>query len=131
MAERSLWFESHLFADRAGRRAREACEQLGPDVHEKILVAGDRLAGVSAAVAQQFYRHAAAVWRALGPGDFDRWFGLGHELLANEPSHRDAALAYFSVAPRVVAAAGVARLAAWCEIGAHVAAISRKLGATF
>jgi nitric oxide reductase NorD protein len=131
MSERSLWFESHLFADRTGRRAREACEQLGPGVHGQILAAGDRLARVSAAVAQQFYRHAAAAWRAFGAVDFERWFMLGHGLLAGEPAHRDAALAYFSVSPKGAAAAGIGRLALWCETGMRVATVSRKLGATF
>lgn len=131
MTDRSLWFESHLFADRAGRRAREACERLGPQIHEQMLAAGDRLATASPAVAQQFYRHAAAVWQAVGADAFERWLAFGQDLLGSEPSHRDAALAYFSVAPKAVASAGIQRLSAWCAIGKRVAAMSRKLSAAF
>src|SRR6266849_1550958 len=100
MADRSLWYEAHLFADRAGRRAREACEQLGPQAHEIILARGDRVAAVSSSVAQQFYKHAAAVWEALGAAGFERWVGLGHDLLTAEPWHRDAALAFFTVSSK-------------------------------
>ncbi|MFI5397361.1 MAG: VWA domain-containing protein [Candidatus Binatia bacterium] len=131
MADRSLWFESHLFADRRGRRARTDCEQLGVQAHEVILAAGDRLASTSPVVAQQFYRHAAAAWRAFGGDQFARWVDLGATLLSSEPAQRDAALAYFSVAPKALARAGLERLDAWCAAGARVAAISRKLGATF
>jgi len=128
---RSLWFESHLFADRAGRRAREAAEHLGPEIHEHVLAAGDRLAATSAAVAQQFYRHAAAVWQALGPREFEAWLVLGQELLSGQPSLRDGALAYFTIAPKAVAAVGVSGLSQWCAIGRQVAAVSRKLGGMF
>jgi len=128
---RSLWLESHLFADRAGRRAREAGERLGSAVHEKILLDGDRLASASAAIAQQFYRHAAAVWQALGARDFDRWFDLGHDLLTGAAPQRDAALAYFSITPKAVANAGMERLTTWCATGKQVGSVSRKLGATF
>jgi nitric oxide reductase NorD protein len=131
MTDRSLWFESHLFADRAGRRAREACDRLGPQIHEHILAAGDRLAAASPAVAQQFYRHAAAVWQTVGPDEFDRWLVFGQDLLSNEPSHRDSALAYFSVTPNAVASAGLDRLSAWCATGKRVAVVSRKLSAAF
>jgi len=131
MTDRSLWFESHLFADRAGRRARSACEQLGSAIHERILAAGDHLAATSAAVAQQFYRQAAAVWQALGPDDFERWLHLGDDLLTGEPSHRDAALAYFTVSPKAVATVGVPGMTAWCAVGKQVAVTSRKLGASF
>jgi len=128
---RSLWFESHLFADPAGRRARVAAEQLGTDVHEQILAVGDQLATTSAAVAQQFYRHAAAVWQAVGANDFARWADGGQELLTVEPANRDAALAYFSVTPKAVARGGIAELAAWCAIGRELTLVSRRLGATF
>jgi nitric oxide reductase NorD protein len=131
MPDRSLWFESHLFADRAGRRAREAGERLGPSIHEQILAAGDRLAAASPAVAQQFYRHAAAVWQTSGPDTFDRWLAFGQDLLGDEPSHRDAALAYFSVTPKAVASAGINHLSAWCATGKRVATVSRKLSAAF
>ncbi len=128
---RSLWFESHLLAERAGRKAREACERLGTQAHETILAAADRLATASPGIAQQFYRGAAGVWQALGATEFVRWFDLGHGLLVGEPAQRDAAAAYFSVPPRTLAQVGIASLAAWCDTGSRVAAVSRKLGALF
>jgi nitric oxide reductase NorD protein len=136
MTERSLWLDARLLAERAGRRARAAAEQLGARVHDAILVVGDDLAAASPAVAQQFYRHAAAVWRSCGAEDFARWVALGRELLRTEslsspPEQRAAALAYFSVAPAAVAQAGIARMAAWCDLSRRVATASRKLGATF
>ena len=66
---RSLWFESHLFSDRAGRRARDAAERLGAAIHERILANGDRLATLSATIAQQYYKNAAAVWEAAGAAE--------------------------------------------------------------
>jgi nitric oxide reductase NorD protein len=131
MADRSLWFESHLFGDPAGRRARALAARLGADVHAQILAIGDHLAATSAAVAQQYYRHAAAVWQALGAEDFRRWAGLGTDLLTVEPANRDAAQAFFSVPPRAVRCGGVAALASWCAIGRELAAVSRRLGAAF
>jgi nitric oxide reductase NorD protein len=131
MADRSLWFESHLLADRAGRRARQACEHLGPEIHQRILSAGDRLAKSSPAIAQQFYRHAADVWRAVGEPDFERWLQLGTALTEDPGATRDAGLAYFSVPARALARAGTDRLHAWCTAGRDVATVSRKLGATF
>jgi len=131
MADRSLWFESHLLHDRAGRRARLACERLGAAAHEKILLAGDRLAATSPAIAQQFYRHAADVWQAVGVDDFDRWLRLGEGFLHGSVAHREAAMAYFGVLPRVIAAAGLARVAEWCDAGTRVATVSRKLGGTY
>lgn len=131
MADRSLWFESHLFADRAGRRARAAAERLGPAVHETILAAGDRLATASPVVAQQYYRRAAAVWQVFGAQGFGRWLEMGHALLTREPALRDAALAYFGVESRGLGRIGLDRLRGWCDIGVHVSAASRKLGAVF
>lgn len=131
MGTRALWFESHLLGERAGRRAREACERLGPAVHETILRAGDRLATVSPAVAQAFYRQAPDVWQALGDTDFSRWVELGHAFLADPRPHREAALAFFGVPAPAVAAAGVRGLRIWCDIGRDVAETSRKLSATF
>src|SRR6185295_12042951 len=131
MADRSLWFESHLFADASGRRARAAAERLGDEVHARILGVGDRLAATSAAVAQQFYRHAAAMWQTLGADDFGRWVGLGQDLLTVDPANRDTALAFFSVTPKAVASGGIVELAAWCAIGRRLAAVSRRLGVTF
>jgi nitric oxide reductase NorD protein len=128
---RSLWFESHLLADRAGRRALAAAERLGPGVHETILVAGDRLAAASPVVAQQFYRGAAAGWQAFGADGFSRWVNMGYALLTREPALRDAAQAYFSVAPKALARVGLDRLRRWCDIGVRVSATSRKLGAVF
>jgi nitric oxide reductase NorD protein len=131
MSQRALWFESHLFADRAGRRARTACEQLGAQTHETILAAGDRLAAASVSVAQQFYRHAAGVWQTVGARDFDAWLRLGQDLLTGNPPSGDAALAYFSVTPRALSRVGLAGVTAWCATGKSVTAVSRKLGETF
>jgi nitric oxide reductase NorD protein len=131
MADRSLWFESHLFAESAGRRARDACQRLGTAVHETILLAGDRLAHMSPAVAQQFYRSAPGVWEGLGADGFERWLQLGCDLLMYEPASRDGALAYFSAPPKAVANAGVERLTAWCATGRRLVAVSRRLGAIF
>ena len=131
MSIRSLWFESHLFADRAARRARAASAALGTVVHEHILASGDRLAKESAIVAQQFYRNAAAVWQAVGAADFERWVELGEALLRGEGAHRDAALAHFSVAPDAVAVCGVAGIESWENMARALAKRSRRLAATF
>lgn len=131
MSTRALWFESHLFADRGGRRARAACAALGSVVHEHILAIGDRLARESAIVAQQFYRNAPALWQAVGAADFERWVALGEALLSGEGAHRDAALAHFSVAPNVVAECGVAGLESWGNMARSLAKRSRRLAATF
>ena len=96
-----------------------------------MLEAGDQLARSSPVVAQQFYRAAAAVWELLGAEEFTRWYELGYALLQAEPPNRDAALAYFSVAPRAVAQAGLPWLRGWCARGTEVSALSRKLGATY
>jgi len=131
MSTRSLWFEAHLLADPAGRRARRAGEALGETVHEQILAGGDRLAKESAIVAQQFYRHAAAVWQAVGADDFATWMGLGESQLSGEAANREAALAHFSVAPKVVAQCGVAALARWNDLARSIGKSSRRLAATF
>ncbi len=125
---RAIWYEAHLLSDRAGRRAREACERLGPDVHERILADGDRLAQSAALVAQAFYKHAAPVWQALGAEDFGRWFDLGHALSTAEPTQRDAALAFFAVPPKGFAAVGTARLATWCAVGRRVLRVVAQAG---
>ncbi|MCK6557334.1 VWA domain-containing protein [Candidatus Binatia bacterium] len=131
MGTRALWFEAHLLGERAGRQAREACERLGPAVHETILRAGDRLAAVSPAVAQAFYRRAPEVWLALGEADFLHWVDLGNEFLSGARPHREAALAFFGVPAPAVAGAGLQGLQAWCAIGRRLAETSRKLSATF
>ncbi|MBP1685827.1 MAG: hypothetical protein H6Q33_1970 [Deltaproteobacteria bacterium] len=131
MVDRSLWFESHLFADARGRRARRECERLGPRVHERILAAGDRLAAASPAVAQQYYRIAAAAWLTFGAEGFGAWVELGAGVLAGGPAQRDAALAYFSVPAKTLGRAGLQRLRAWCALGMQVAALSRRLSVTF
>jgi hypothetical protein len=128
---RSLWFESHLFADRAGRRARDACQRLGSDVHDEILARGDRLATLSPNIAQQYYKSAAGIWQATGGDGFKRWFDLGFDLLTAEAMPRDAAMAFFAMSAKTTTSAGLDRLAAWCVLGKQVAAVSRKLGATF
>src|SRR5512139_977986 len=131
MAVRSLWFESHLFADHAGRRARASAERLGPAICETILAGGDRLAAASPVVAQQDYRRAAAAWQAFGGEGFGRGLDLGQALLTREPALRDAALAYFGVDGKALGRIGLERLQVWCDMGVHVSANSRKLGAVF
>jgi hypothetical protein len=131
MADRSLWFEAHLFADRGGRRARAACERLGAASHDVILTTGDRLASASPTVAQQFYRHAAAVWEALEQTEFQAWVRLGEELLQLEQGHREAGLAYFSTPADVVKRAGLPRLQEWCAAAKRISEVSRKLAASF
>lgn len=131
MTQRALWFESHLFADRAGKQARSDCERLGNDVHQRILQAGDRLAAASPVVAQRFYKHAAPVWKALGEVGFGRWLDLGAGLLTPEATHRDAALAYFSVPARALATAGLERIGEWVDAGVDIASVSRRLSASF
>lgn len=127
MVDRSLWFESHLFAEARGRRARRACERLGAQTHATILAAGDRLAAASPAVAQQYYRVAAAAWVAFGAEGFAAWVELGAAVLAGGPVQRDAALAFFSVPANGLARAGLRRLRAWCATGMHVAGVSQRL----
>jgi hypothetical protein len=131
MADRSLWFEAHLFADRSGRRARAACERLGSAAHEVILATGDRLASASPTVAQQFYRHAAGIWNAFGQQGLEQWVRLGEELLQLEQGHREAGLAYFSTSPEVVERAGLPRLQEWCAAARRISEVSRKLAACF
>jgi len=131
MTQRALWFESHLFADRAGRQARSDCERLGDAVHERILNEGDRLAAMSPVVAQRYYKHAAGAWKALGASDFGRWVDLGADMLALETGQRESALAYFSVTTKSLAAAGMTRIAEWAAMGTEIAVLSRRLSASF
>lgn len=131
MADRSLWLDGHLLDDRAGRQAHAAAEALGPEAHAALLARGDALAAVSAAVAQRYYLRAAALFASFGADGFARWADAGDALLRREPAQREAALAYFSVAPRVARAVGADALVAWCRLGGDAAAVSRKLGAAF
>jgi len=131
MADRSLWFDAHLLGDRAGRQARAAGEALGEDVHAAILARGDALAAISAAVAQRYYLRAAPIHSSFGEAGFARWAAAGAALLEHEPPQREAALAYFSVAPKVAASVGADALVSWNQLGVQVADVSRKLGAAF
>jgi nitric oxide reductase activation protein len=131
MTQRALWFESHLLSDPAGRRARADCERLGEQAHRRILGEGDRLAAASPVVAQEFYKRAAAAWRAFGEAGFKRWVDLGGDLLALETGQRDAALAFFSVSARALATVGVDRLADWAAAAVEIAAESKRLSAVF
>src|SRR5436190_20813884 len=99
---RSLWFESrHL--DVGAPRVRAELDALAPDVREEVLATGDRLAAVSLTLAQQYCRRAPAA-RRLGDDAFQRWVQHGAALATEEPSSRDAAAAYFAVAPEPLAA---------------------------
>ncbi|HVM96162.1 MAG TPA: hypothetical protein VMT89_07220, partial [Candidatus Acidoferrales bacterium] len=128
---RSLWFESHLFTDRAGRRARAACEELGSTIHEEILELGDRVAALSPIIAQQYYKTAPGVWQAAGKATFRSWFDLGFDLLTGDTLPRDAAMAFFAISAKTATAAGLAKLGTWRDLAKDIAAVSRKLAATF
>lgn len=131
MATRSLWFDSHLLAERAGRQAKAAAEQLGESVHADILRRGDAIAEVSAAVAQRYYLRAAAIHAGLGGAAFARWADDGAAFLHGDTPQRESALAYFSLPTKVALAVGSDGIAAWCSLGRELTGLSRKLGATF
>lgn len=131
MSTRALWFESHLLSEPAGRRAQRAAEALGKEVHEYLLSTGDQLAKDSAIVAQQFYRQAAATWQMLGRADFEIWTSLGMAQLSGDSANRDAALAIFSVPPKVLGQCGMESLRSWDELARTIAKSSRRLAATF
>ncbi len=56
---------------------------------------GDRLAAISAVLAQRYYRRAAAAWTAFGADGFERWVALGRTVgqrRAAVPRRRDGVL---------------------------------------
>ena len=130
-AARSIWLESHLLNDPDGAEAHDAAIALGESVHDVLLRHGDRLATVSAVLAQSYYRSAAYVWRAFGKEDFLRWFDLGEGLATREPSCREGAIAFFSVPPDGFGAEGLRRAEEWCQLGCALADVSAKLAVSF
>ncbi len=131
MSPRSSWLTSHLLADPDGAAAHGTAQSLGRDVHEELLVVGDRLAGISALLAQQYYRQAAAIRRAFGVDGFRRWVALGELLATEEPPCREGAVAFFAAPPPAFGPGGLATAAAWWELGRELTRTSRKLAATF
>lgn len=128
---RAVWLGSHLLNEAAGAAAHAAAQALGPTVHGQLLAAGDRLAAVSAVLAQRYYRRAAAMWTAFGADGFARWLALGEALASGEPACRDGASAFFGVAPAGFGKGGIDTAAQWCALGRELAATSAKLAALF
>ncbi|HSP98441.1 MAG TPA: VWA domain-containing protein [Candidatus Dormibacteraeota bacterium] len=130
-ALRAVWLGSHLLDEPEGAAAHVAGEALGAATHAHLLQIGDRLAAVSAVLAQRYYRRAAAAWTALGADGFAQWVALGEQLASSEPSCRDGAMAYFALAPSAFGREGLRTAAAWCALGRELSATSNKLAATF
>ncbi len=128
---RDVWLSSHLLNDPAGAAAHRDATALGAAAHEALLAIGDRLAVASAVLAQQYYRHAAAAWRAFESAAFLRWWTLGEQLATVEPICRDGAMAYFAVAPTAFGSGGLDTAAEWCRLGNALAAVSPKLAGVF
>ncbi|MBX3023304.1 hypothetical protein KF840_00165 [bacterium] len=128
---RAVWLSSHLLDDPEGAAAHAAAEALGAAVHAPMLQVGDRLAALSAVLAQRYYRRAAAAWEAFGADGFAEWVRLGEDLAGGEPACRDGAMAYFALAPAAFGREPLSTAAAWCGLGRELAATSSKLAATF
>ncbi|MBI3770648.1 MAG: VWA domain-containing protein [Deltaproteobacteria bacterium] len=126
---RSAWFESrHLDAGAPALRAE--LQALDPDARAAVLAVGDRLAAVSLTLAQQYCRRAPAAWR-LGGGTFRRWVRHGEALATEEPASREAAAAYFALAPGAIAALPEGELEAWLVLARRALDVSRRLGELF
>lgn len=129
---RHLWFDNrHLLGDAAGQQLLAELEALGPRPRETILTAGDRFAAISLTLAQSFCRHAPAAWKIFGGEVFSRWVAIGERLAGEEPSSREGAMAYFTIAPSTVAHLGLETVATWAEIGRDTLKASRRLGSQF
>jgi hypothetical protein len=129
---RHLWFDSrHLLGNPAGQTLLAELDALGGRTRETILATGDRLAGVSLTLAQAFCRVAPAAWHVFGANAFSRWVAIGERLAAEEPSSRDGATAYFTIAPHNLSVLGLELVEAWCEVGRDVLKVSRRLGTQF
>lgn len=130
-ALRSVWLGSHLLDDPDGAAAHAAAEALGAVPHAQLLHIGDRLAAVSAVLAQRYYRRAAAAWSAFGPDGFAEWVRLGEGLAGGDVACREGAMAYFALAPAAFGREPLKTAAAWCALGRELATTSNKLAATF
>lgn len=129
--ERAVWLGSHLLDDPVGAAAHRNAMALGRETHESILRFGDRLAGTSGVLAQQYYKQAAAAWNHFGEDGFRLWFSLGERLVQEPVQCREGAMAYFGVAPAAFGSRGLEGAAAWCRLGSGIAAISPKLAGIF
>lgn len=128
---RERWFDpdrADLFRD---RRSRTNWGRLEVTAREEILTNGDRLATLSPQLARAWFRSAPTVRASLGESLSRQWFDLGYELLADNRTDRDAALALFDLPPAVLAEAGAERLTTWVALGTRLSAESRKLGTAF
>lgn len=131
MTNRELWLDDAFRRTRAGQVAWATAAVLDAAEREWLLARGDGLAEVSVAVAQRYYAHAALLAPAIGWDAVRRWTAGGVRLLGGEPPNREAALAYFEIAPRVVTRAGVDVILEWATAAASLSAISRRLTVEF
>ena len=126
---RSLWFESrHLDTGATELRARLAA--LPDDERAVLLGVGDRLAALSLTLAQQYCRRAPDAW-ALGVEAFTHWIAGAERLAGGDHGSRNAAAAYFTLPPAMLAALAPRDLDAWLTLAHDVLATSRRLGEAF
>ena len=126
---RSLWFESrHLDTGAPELRARLAA--LPDDERAVLLGVGDRLAALSLTLAQQYCRRAPDAW-ALGVEAFTHWIAGAERLAGGDHGSRNAAAAYFTLPPAMLAALAPRDLDAWLTLAHDVLATSRRLGEAF
>src|SRR5262245_52169348 len=130
-AQRSLWLTPRFLQERTCATAHAHAEALGRTIHEELLATGDRLAATSVALAQRYYRRAAAAWKQFGATGFARWVKLGEELATTEPISREGAVAFFAVPPRSFGSGGLETAAAWWQLAREIAETSRKLAGIF
>lgn len=128
---RGVWLGSHLLDEADGAAAHAAAQALGGATHAQLLAAGDRLAAISAVLAQRFYLRAAAAWTHFGADGFARWLALGESLASDEPACRDGAMAFFALAPAGFGRGGLETAAAWVGLARELAHTSPKLAAIF
>jgi hypothetical protein len=122
---------SRFLSTPEGAAAQRALEDGDETISDLILSTGDRLAAASAILAQEYFKRAAAAWKAFGPAGFARWAALGEDLATVEPSCHDGALAYCATPPQGFGAGGVETAAAWCRLGRELREVSRRLAETF
>ncbi len=92
----------------------------------EVAAGRERLAAVSAGLAERFARQAPAAWERFGPAGFARWTALGEGLAAAWP---DGALVFFDLPPERLPDLDTA--AVWCELGRELARESRRLASLF
>lgn len=128
---RSLWLTSRFLEEPEAAAAHRALAGLGAQARAAVLGAGDRLAVVSAALAQELYRHGPAAWKQLGAGGFERWLALGQDLAAGPLSSREAAAAFFAAPLDGFGPSPLETAGSWCALGRELAQTSRKLAGIF